>query len=60
MSISTSGQAERNSATAGDTWLIPKFTGAEIRSDPLGVACIAVTMLSASAASASTDRARSK
>ena len=38
---------------------MPKVTGAEMRSEPLGVACIAVTMLSASSASASTDRARS-
>ena len=38
---------------------MPKLTGAETRSEPLGVACIAVTMLSASPAQASTDRARS-
>ena len=57
--MSTSGYRHRNAATAGATWPTPKLTGAEIRSEPLGVACIAVTMLSASAAPASTERARS-
>ena len=38
---------------------MPKLIGAEMRSEPLGVACIAVTMLSASTAQVSTCRARS-